>query len=246
MIVFLLVFLGTSLLWAEASSPEGSLMGLTNDQLKAEIYRQRRQIRELRTKLGLTDTLEIKNEKSVQFPEGSWKVDDFENAAPASGFGWWSAGYDNNDMGTTLAPSPYQRLEMGSPLSPGYCAGMKGHLGPNEAPWSWAYLETSLSEEEKPVDLNRYSAVWFTAKGDGKYYVLTLRRAAVKDGCNYQADFLATDKWTLIKIPLNRFTQPGWGTQVPRTFLDVRSMAFSPELHEADFDLKVDDIVFVK
>ena len=57
---------------------------------------------------------------------------------------------------------------------------------------------------------------------------------------------IAPEAWTLVKIPLSRFTQPTWGAQIDRTFPDVKALSFSPEIHEADFDLKVDDIVLVK
>jgi len=36
------------------------------------------------------------------------------------------------------------------------------------------------------------------------------------------------------------------GQTISADFSRRETMAFSPELHEADFDLKVDDIVFVK
>jgi hypothetical protein len=244
--LLLAAFFAAGLLWAETTPPEGSLRGWTNDQLKAEVYRLRREIDELREKLGYSDTVEIKGKDSVKAPKDAWKIDDFETAYPTSGISTWSVAFDNNNMGTTLSPSPYQRLEKGSPLSPGYCAGMKGHLGPSEAPWTWAFLQTSLSSSGKAVDLNGFKEVWFAVKGDGKYYIATWRRDVVKDYCDFQASFSAPERWTLVKIPIKRFTQPMWGVQHPRTFPDVMTMAFSPELHEADYDLKVDDIVFVK
>jgi hypothetical protein len=214
--------------------------------LKAEVYRLRRQIQDLREKLGYSETVEIKGKDSVKIPKDSWKLDDFENPSPTSGIGGWSTEFDHNNMGTVVTPNPYQRLEGGSPLSSGFCAGMKGHLGPSEAPWTWAYLQTNLNSQGTTVDLNGYKELWFAVKGDGKYYITTLRRAIVTDYCDFQADFTAPGQWTLVKIPLNKFTQPTWGTQYPRNFNDVKNMAFSPELHEADFDLKVDDVVFVK
>lgn len=244
--VLLAAFFAAGLLWAEATPPEGSVRGWTNDQLKAEIYRLRREVQDLREKLGYSDVVELKGKDTVKIPKDAWKVDDFETASPTSGIGWWSVAFDNNNMGTTLFPSPYQRQEKGSPLTPGYCAGIKGHFGPSEAPWTWAFLQANLSNSNKAVDLNGFKEVWFAVKGDGKYYIATLRRDVVKDYCDFQADFVAPEGWTMIKIPLKHFNQPTWGVQYPRTFPDVMNMAFSPELHEADYDLKVDDIVFVK
>ena len=244
--LFLAVFFTATLLRADSPPQEGSLKGWSNDQLKAEVYRLRREIQDLREKLGMSDTVEIKSKNSVKIPKDSWRLDDFEGPSPASGIGGWSVEFDHNNMGTILLPNPYQRLEGGSPLSPGFCAGMKGHFGPSEAPWTWAYLQANLNSQGSTVDLNGYKELWFAAKGDGKYYITTLRRAVVQDYCDFQADFIAPEQWTLVKIPLNRFNQPTWGTSYPRTFPDVKNMAFSPELHEADYDLRVDDIVFVK
>ena len=70
-----------------------------------------------------------KEGKEVNYPEGTWKIDDFETPDR----NWW-LGCDQNNMGTTVSPATYQRLEGGSPATPGYCAGFKGHLGPNEDP----------------------------------------------------------------------------------------------------------------
>jgi len=231
-------------LWA--APPEDSLMGWSNDQLKSEVYRLRRELQDLKKKLGMTDTVEIKSKGSVKVPKGSWKVDDFESQTPTSGIGWWTSFSDQNNMGTTILPASYERQPGGSPLSPGYCAGIRGHLGPSEEPWTWAFLQASLSRDEKPVDLNGYRELWFAAKGDGKYYVVSLQREVVKDYNNFQTDFIAPETWTLVKIPLSRFSQSTYGTQYPRTFPDVKVLAFSPELHEADYDLKIDDVVFVK
>jgi hypothetical protein len=239
-------FFTASLLWAQASPPEGSMQGWDQDRLKAEVYRLRREVQELKAKLGYSETTEIKDKGSVKMPKDAWKVDDFEATSPASGIGWWSVEFDKNGMGTTLEPNPYQRSEKGSPLSPGFCAGIKGHFGPNEAPWTWAFLQAPLSSQGKETDLNGFKEVWFAVKGDGQYYIATLRRAIVKDYCHFQSSFVAPERWTHVRIPLARFNQPTWGAQYPRTFPDVKEMAFSPELHEADYDLKVDDIVFVK
>jgi hypothetical protein len=246
LILMTIAFSIVGLLWAEASAPEGSLTGWTNDQLKAEVYRLRREIEDLRAKLGMGQTVEIKDKSSVKVPDGAWKLDDFEQATPGSGIGNWSADSDHNNMGTVLEPSPYQRLEKGSPLSPGFCAGMKGHLGPNEAPWTWSFLSAPLSNQGKTVDLNGYKELWFAAKGDGKYYIVSLRRDAVKDYCEFQADFVANDQWTLVKIALSHFAQPSWGSQLKHDFSDTKMIAFSPEVHEADYDLRIDDLVLVK
>lgn len=225
--------------WAQT---DDSLQGWTNDQLKYEILRLRRENQELRNKLqGSLASLAKKDGKEVKYPEGTWVVDDFESEDR----NWW-LGCDQNNMGTTVSPSAYQRLEGGSPVTPGYCAGFKGYLGPNEDPWTWAALQTSLANQGGVTDISSYGSLMFYAKGDGKAYVVRLERQAVKDYCQFQADFTAPKDWALIKIPLSDFNQPNWGKHLDRDWTDVTNLVFAPELHEANFDLRVDDIVFLK
>jgi hypothetical protein len=86
----------------------------------------------------------------------------------------------------------------------------------------------------------------FYAKGDGKTYIVRLDRQAVKDYSQFQATFTAPKDWVLVKIPLSDFKQPNWGSHLEMDWKDVTNLVFAPELHEASFDLRVDDIVFLK
>ena len=234
----LLILTTVSAVWAQS---DDSMQGWTTDQLKSEIFRLRRENQELRkrTQDSLASVVQ-KSGKEVKYPEGSFKIDDFET----EGRSWW-LGCDQNNMGTTITPAAYQRLEGGSPATPGYCAGVKGYMGPNEDPWTWVNLQTQLNQGAV-TDLSSYSALLFYAKGDGKSYVVRLERQAVKDYSHYQATFTAPKDWALIKIPLSDFNQPNWGSHIERDWKDVTTLAFSPELHEANFDLRVDDIVLLK
>lgn len=225
--------------WAQS---DDSMQGWTADQLKSEIFRLRRENLELRKRVqDSLAPLVQKSGKTVKYPEGTFVVDDFET----EGRNWW-LGCDQNNMGTTISPASFQRLEGGSPATPGYCAGVKGYLGPNEDPWTWVNLQTPLGNQGSVTDLSAYSALLFYAKGDGKSYVVRLERQSVKDYAHYQSTFTAPKDWALIKIPLSEFNQPNWGNHVERDWKDVTNLAFSPELHEAGFDLRIDDIVLLK
>lgn len=235
-----LFFFATCLaVWAQT---DDSLQGWTEDQLKSEIFRLRRENQELRNKMQASLAPIVKKDgKEVKYPEGTLKIDDFETQDRT----WW-VGCDQNNMGTTVSPNPYQRLEGGSPVTPGYCAGLKGYLGPNEDPWTWATLQTPLGTQGSITDLSSYSSIMFYAKGDGNPYIVRLERDAVKDYAQFQATFTAPKDWGLIKIPLSDFNQPNWGAHLERNWKDVTNLAFAPETHEASFDLRVDDIVFLK
>ncbi len=172
------------------------------------------------------------------------KVDDFESEKPAFGNGWWS-GCDQNNLGTTLQPQPFERLSGGSSQSQGFCAGIKGHLGKAVAPWPWASLNLGLGQEAG-VDLNAYQAVRFNAKGDGKTYSVSLARAAVTDYAGFSASFTASKDWAPVTILFEEFKQPDWGKKLPRAFPDVKSLGFSPTVNNEDYDLMIDDVEFLK
>jgi peptidoglycan/xylan/chitin deacetylase (PgdA/CDA1 family) len=172
------------------------------------------------------------------------KVDDFESGSPAFGAGWFE-GCDGNGV-TKLSPIPFATLPGGSPQSPGHCAGMKGHMGPMQAPWPWALLALTLNADNKPVDLSAYKAIRFYTKGDGKAHTVALNKVSITDYADYQANFTSPADWTQVTIPFADFAQPNWGKQVEKNFKDVLKLSFSPNTPDGDFDFKVDDVEFVK
>jgi peptidoglycan/xylan/chitin deacetylase (PgdA/CDA1 family) len=172
------------------------------------------------------------------------KVDDFESGAPSFGGGWWE-GCDTNGV-TKLSPMPFAALAGGSPRSPGHSAGMKGHLGPMQAPWPWAMLSLGLDAGGKAVDLSAYKAVRFYTKGDGKTHAVALNKASVTDYCDYQGDFASPSDWTQVTLPFSDFAQASWGKQLEKKFNDVVKLTFLPGAADADFDYRVDDVEFIK
>lgn len=172
------------------------------------------------------------------------KIDDFELAAPLFGASWWE-GCDSNGV-TKLSPMPFATLPGGSPASPGHCAGLKGHMGPQQAPYPWAALSLRFDAAGKPIDLTAYKAIRFYTKGDGKSHVVALNKAAVADYCDFQATFVSPADWTQVTISFADFAQAPWGKQVEKKFNDVTKLTFSPGTADPDFDFKIDDVELVK
>jgi peptidoglycan/xylan/chitin deacetylase (PgdA/CDA1 family) len=172
------------------------------------------------------------------------KVDDFESGTPAFGAGWWE-GCDSNGV-TKLSPNPFAALAGGSPASPGHSAGMKGHMGPMQAPWPWATLSENLDAGGKPVDLSAYKAIRFYTQGDGKAHAVALNKASVTDYCDFQATYPSPKDWTKTTINFTDLAQPTWGKQLEKKFNDVLKLTFTPNTPDGDFDFKVDDIEFLK
>ena len=172
------------------------------------------------------------------------KVDDFESGMPAYGGGWWE-GCDPNGA-TKLAPNPFTPLPGGSPASPGHCAGMKGHMGPMQAPWPWAILSENLDSSGKPVDLSAYKAIRFYTQGDGKVHVVALNKASVTDYGDYQGTYPSPKDWTKTTIAFSDFAQPSWAKAVEKNFKDVVKLSFTPNTPGDDFDFRIDDVEFLK
>jgi hypothetical protein len=240
LLVVALVF-AAGLSWAE----DDPYQGWNTGQLKAEIAKLKKQVAELQAKTDSNSPDYSSGDSTLPGLNGVTKVDDFEKETPSLGNSWWE-GCDQNKMGTTIAPDPYTRLKGGSPLSHGYCAGMKGHLGPNEEPWAWATLTLSLGNNGMPMDLTAYKAIRFYTMGDGKEHLIRLQKISVKDFADFEARFVSPKKWTQIIIPFEKFTQPDWGARLEKKFDDVKNIAFVPGLNDADYDFKVDDLELLK
>ncbi len=181
----------------------------------------------------------------LQATDNLWKVDDFESGSPSTGTAWWT-GCDNNHLGTSLSPIPFVPDMGGSPLSPGHCAHIWGRFGKNQAPWPYAQLSLALDASNGPFTLTPFQAVRFYAKGDGKVYKVVIQKAAVTDYGDYEFTFTATAAWTLVEVPFKSFAQPSWAKTVAPGFADAKVLKFCPSVNDADFDLSVDDVAFVK
>ncbi len=105
----------------------------------------------------------------------------------------------------------------------------------------WGTLSTNLSAQ--PVDLSRYAAVEFYAKGSGQYR-MNLGQPSIADYDYYAtADaFQAPEEWTLMHYPLADLKQGGWGAPKPFTPEAVNTLNFPviapywPDIAAACFD----------
>src|SRR5208282_2761307 len=113
-------------------------------------------------------------------------------------------------------------------------------------PWPYAQLSLALDASNGPFALTPFQAVRFYAKGDGKVYKVVIQKAAVTDYGDYEFTFTAPAAWTLVEVPFKSFAQPGWAKTVAPGFVDATVLKFCPSVNDADFDLSVDDVAFVK
>jgi len=151
-------------------------------------------------------------------------------------------------LGTVLNPIPFKAFLGGSSASPKNSAHVWGHFGKSQAPWPTALLVTTLSADNKAVDLSGFSELKFWVKGDGKTYSVILAKASVQDSAHFRQDFGTSSQWTQVTLKFSDFKQAAWGRQVPLNFSDVLYMAFSPgaKFNDESMDLWVDDVTLVK
>jgi hypothetical protein len=157
--------------------------------------------------------------------------------------GAWESEFDRNDRGTTLNPSPLKPTAGGHNGSP-YFLRFWGHFGKSGPPWPYADVGASMP----PSDLSQWKGVRFAAKGNGKNYLLVVRRAAVRDYGQFRAQFSTSADWTEVQIPFADLQQPDWAHPVPRGWVDVTSIAFMPGalFSDEDYDLGIDDVELFK
>jgi chitinase len=182
-------------------------------------------------------------------PKGdSFLLDDFEKKGiNRLGFAWETSIYPRGSE-DKLGPDPFVVAEGGCPESTGHSARIWGVTEKTLPPWPQTALKCALAAEGKALDLSAYNAVQFWAKGDGGNYSLTLERAMVGYGAQYQGTFLADHQWRKITIYFSKMRQSRRGGRVKASWKDGQTLSFQPVhgLKEAEFDLSVDQIMFVK
>jgi hypothetical protein len=175
--------------------------------------------------------------------EKTLPVEKFDGTGPKLGNSWETY-HDNNALGTKV--NPFLVVTKDSPKGAKGHGHFSGHMGKSKDPWPWAVLDLDFGSDG-PKDLSGYTSLRFYVKGDGKKYRVRLGRVAVEDYCDYEFTFVAPKEWTLVTAPLNKFTQPKWGKQVPPGFKDVTKIGFlalAPGDDE-DFDLRFTEVEFV-
>jgi hypothetical protein len=163
-------------------------------------------------------------------------VDDFEGPPKGSRF----MNVDHSGLGTQAAPVPFETAPGGA-LGSG-SARLHGHLGLNQAPWSWVQLQLGFNPANSPTDITRYKTLRFRAKGDGNLHTVRLLKAEVTDSDQFLMKFPAGAAWAEVRLPLDGFRQAGWGKARERSFHDVTAVEFSPGANDSDFDFSVDQV----
>jgi hypothetical protein len=130
----------------------------------------------------------------------------------------------------------------GAPPSPGHAARYFGSVGDNRPPYSWAQLQVFLTTARSPKDLRGFRSIRFWAKGDGGRYSVVLAKQSVTDYDHFHQEFLTTNDWAQIVLPISGFAQAGWGKKLPAVFDDVAQIQFSPAAFSRPFDLSIDHI----
>jgi hypothetical protein len=175
-------------------------------------------------------------------------LDDFEkNGVNRLGFSWETS-IQPRDSQIVLGPNPFTVSEGGSPASAGHSARIHGSYEKSLPPWPHIELKCALVAEGKSLDLSAYNAVRFWAKGDGGTYSLSLSRAMLADGLQFQGTFLASSEWRQITVHFSKMRPSRRGGRVKASWKDVTTLSFQPVhgLKAYEFDLSIDRVEFVK
>jgi GH18 family chitinase len=213
---------------------------------KAEklVYRLKTQLDEVEKRLDLVP-LANRAGKVVRTEQASFLVSDFERGNIEHSLGGsWEGEFDRNGIGTTMSPNPLKVTDGGRGGSKG-CIRFWGHFGRSgAAPWPYADIGASMPNS----DLSQFNGIRFWAKGNGKKYMVVLRRGAVRDYGHFRAAFTTSHDWTEVHVKFDDLQQPDWARPVARAWVDVTSIAFMPDIlfSDEDYDLSLDDVQLVK
>jgi len=219
--------------------------------LEAQIDKAEKLLYTLKSKMEEVDKkldqvpLSSRAGKLVKAEGPTLTVADFEDGSITHKLsGNWETEFDQNKLGTTLNPSPL-KLTSGGYKGSKSCMRIFGHYGRSGAP-PWPYADVGASMPSS--DLSQFKAIRFAAKGDGKTYLVVLRRGAVRDYGHFRAIFKAPKEWAPVEIKFDDLKQPDWAHQTPRGFVDVTSIAFMPgvSFSDEDYDLSIDNVELVK
>ncbi len=219
--------------------------------LEAQIEKAEKLVYKLKSKMEEVDSkldalpLSYRAGKLVRAEGPTLLVSDFEDGTINHKLGGsWESEFDQNKLGTTMNPSPLKLTPSGYKGSKN-CLRIWGHFGKSGAP-PWPYADVGASTPTS--DLSQFKAVRFAAKGNGKKYMVVLRRGAVRDYGQFRAPFLAPKEWTQVEVKFDDLQQPDWAHPVPRGWVDVIQIAFMPDVlfSDEDYDLSIDNVELVK
>lgn len=106
-------------------------------------------------------------------------------------------------------------------------------------------LGRTLNPNGRVVDVSRYRAVRFWARGNGSPMRLLIEMQSITDGDFYQVAFTPAAEWRQYVIPINEFSQRGFGVPQPFTGVDVKSLLWmNADSTAGAFSLAIDQISF--
>jgi len=108
-------------------------------------------------------------------------------------------------------------------------------------------LGRTLNPNGRPVDVSPYRALRFWAKGDGAPVRVLLETGSVADDDYPQAVFTPDNEWRQYILPLDQFSQQGFGAPVAFTGKDVVAVVWTNGgAADGTFNLSVDSLSFTK
>lgn len=143
-----------------------------------------------------------------------------------TGGGLWFD-FANNDTAETSMSFPQCRALEEIDTTDLMLAGCVDMAGSNLTGGGQVGLGRTLNPNGRPVDVSPYNALRFWAKGDGVPMRIILESAGITDGDYYQAVFTPGTEWSQYIIPLDAFSQRGFGEAKAFTGTDVKAVIWS-------------------
>lgn len=166
------------------------------------------------------------------------------------GSGFWFAFDDSNQPWT---PSQVTRFEsqctaptgMGNDalIIPG-CSGMTGTINDSRG---YVGLGVTINPNGLPVDISKYGALTFRAKGDGRSYRLKIETASVQDGDFHEIVITPPNgTWRQYVIPFTEFQQRVGTNPVTFTGTDVKAIVWVAEgrIPNSSVNFEIDQLAF--
>jgi hypothetical protein len=153
---------------------------------------------------------------AVYLADGDWFTFDDSTSGGASSVSWSSS---NCAKAANLTDRDFVLTG---------CAELSGKVGVR----GWAGLARGMDPPARPfVDLSKYKALTFFARGDGKSYRVNIETdsvAKLQSADWHQFVFTATPEWRQLVIPLSAFAQQGWDPAklTPFTGRDVKAVSW--------------------
>lgn len=106
-------------------------------------------------------------------------------------------------------------------------------------------LGRTLNPNGRPVDVSPYESLRFWARGDGNPVRILLETNDITDGDFYQLTLTPGSDWQQYTLPLDEFTQRGYGAARPLNLAELRSVIWlNAAATSGTFQLELDQVSF--